>query len=124
MVDNVLYSIKNNTNNREYIGVTNNFNRRMAEHKRKPYNKIKKDLVSWEDFTFKVLLIASEDYCYFMEKKYIKKYIPYYNTSKGGKVTEGHKGTEHWNSQLTEDNIVDIRNMVSNNISTKIIANC
>jgi len=122
MVDHTLYRINNNINNREYIGVTNNFNRRMAEHKRNPYNKIKKDFISWDDFSFNKLLIGNENYCYNMEIEYIKKYNPYYNTSKGGKVTEGHQGSEHWNSQLKEIDILDIRKLVSKGIKTKIIA--
>ena len=51
------YKITNKITDKVYIGVTNNFNRRMSNHKYKANNKLKPDIdkYGWDNFIKEIL---------------------------------------------------------------------
>jgi predicted GIY-YIG superfamily endonuclease len=55
-----------------YIGITNNFDKRMSTHKTKPCNTYFKNAINkygWENLIKEVILIADKTYCLMVEEK-------------------------------------------------------
>lgn len=101
-----VYEIVCKNNDKKYIGITNNPNRRFVEHlksipdcNRKLYRAIRK--YGKDAFVMNIILIGSRNYCGEFEVKLIELYDTYnngYNSSLGG------EGTEHyipWNKNTT-----------------------
>lgn len=106
-----LYKITNNINNKIYIGITNNYKKRWANHGLED-TVISKAIKKYgkNNFTFEVLLdnIPIEQIDEY-EIKYIQKYnslVPNgYNVAKGGMYNSGgtksQSGSENSNAHLT-----------------------
>ena len=93
----IIYLLINNVNNKVYVGVTNNYQKRMREHKG-TYNNcliskaIKK--YGWNNFNTEILLETDDaEYAYkIAETKFIKKFQSN-NLDKGYNLTLGGEGT-------------------------------
>lgn len=80
---NCVYEIVNKINDKRYIGVTKNFNRRWSEHKYDARNdrgwELHKDIKKFGESNFTMLKIhecEDREYAYYLEEFFIK----YYNT--------------------------------------------
>lgn len=88
-----IYKITNKVNGKSYIGMTNNFSRRMREHKRRsnPSTRISKAIQSYgvDNFTYDILDYGGEE----LERYYIKYfdtlYPNGYNETPGGISLKG-----------------------------------
>ena len=93
----IIYLLTNNVNSKVYVGVTNNYTKRMREHKG-AYNNylisraIKKH--GWNNFNSQILLETEDaEYAYRVaETSFIQQYQSN-NTEKGYNLTEGGQGT-------------------------------
>lgn len=111
-----LYSITNISNDFIYIGITNNMSRRISEHRSGSHVKqVKAELTN--NLVFKTLCIGEYKFIAEVEKRLIQKYreldYPIINVSDGGEYPSGFKGEIHWNSYLTEDQVILIRELYS-----------
>lgn len=97
--------------NRKYIGVTNNPDRRYREHCNS--DKFLSNII------FNVICEGNKNFIYYLEKKYVEKYNPYYNKTSGGIGGNGCKGEEHWNSFLKGKDIINIRELYATKIYTQ-----
>lgn len=122
-----LYEIINTKTNKNYIGVTSNFNRRMSEHFSKSSNSaINSDLSIYGEKVFKthILCVGLKDYIYDLEHKYLAKHLckdSMYNKNTGGSSNGGTFGENHGLAKITEADVLSIRRMYSedNNLSHK-----
>ena len=89
-----VYVIENTINNKKYIGITKNFEKRSNTHKRcignckKLYNAIKK--YGWNKFSYKKIKVGSKEDVLNLEIEYIKKYDSInsgYNILPGGNLS-------------------------------------
>ena len=105
------YLLENSITNDQYVGVTTNFNRRLASHKYKPNKKMSKDIefYGWDKFNKTILIIGMKKYCYALEPKLIKEYNTVYNTDKGGSPGGSASGELNGKATLTEKNVIAIR---------------
>lgn len=115
-----VYQITSLNNNKKYIGITNNFNRRIAEHKsfHNPESLIDKaiQLDGQDKFKYEIIEECSSYDELFEKEKY---YISLYNTRfpNGYNLTEGGDcmlGTSNGMSKFTMDEIVEIRTRFNN----------
>lgn len=109
-----LYSISNTDATFVYLGITNNTKRRFSEHKNNSHvSKICKE--DKDNLVFKVLCVGNYKFIAEVEKKLIYKYreenLPIINVLDGGEYPSGLSGSKHWNSYLTEDQILLIREL-------------
>ena len=105
-----IYKCTNNVNNKVYIGYTENFDKRIEEHRTlyKFYNfvfykAIKK--YGWNNFKWEIIYMSKDkEHCKnVMERYYIKEYNSYigfkdsngYNMTLGGEGNTGPKSEEH-----------------------------
>lgn len=110
-----LYKIKNNINNKVYIGITNNYKRRFAEHigNHSPNSLICKAIQKYgkDNFSFEVIFegLSIEEACN-KEIEWIKKENSLspngYNISKGGNI---NIGTSNGKSKLTTEEVQYIK---------------
>lgn len=121
-----LYTITNTADSSVYIGITNDINRRFREHKlnsSNKYLKIAQELFDESFFTYTVQCIGDVEYISNLEIETIKFYrnigVNVYNVAKGGLIGNGSPGEEHWNSELTDQDILYIRNAYATNIITQ-----
>lgn len=113
-----LYEVTNKTKSFIYIGITNNLSRRISEHKSSSHVKeVSKELAS--NLIFNTLCIGDYKYIAELEKRTIQLYrqlnYPIVNVLNGGEAPSGINGIDHWNSYLTEDQIILIRNLYAEN---------
>lgn len=115
---NVIYIIRNHINNKVYIGLTNDPQKRWRQHQMMPYNNkpLYKAMRKWglENFSFQILLegLSRKEACE-KEIEYIKIFNSTnpnfgYNVSSGG---ENWSGQNNPRSILTEDEVEEIRNI-------------
>ena len=112
-----IYMIENKINNKIYIGQTNDYNRRINEHKRRYndntakheriylYRVIKK--YGLENFEFSILKKCKVTELNRLEKYYIKKYKSFKN---GYNMTEGGQN-DHPNRKLNKEDVVFLRKL-------------
>ena len=117
-----VYKITNNLNNKSYIGISTDIERRWADHKLQ-YNwtrESKKSLYQAfikygiQNFTFEILEECTITELGEKEKYYIKYYDTYkngYNSTTGG---EDNVGDSHPSHKLTKEDIIDIRTRYQN----------
>lgn len=126
MVDSVVYyvyQIKNNITNSVYIGITKNLESRFREHKNCSNNKYLRAAINVygiENFTFSVLETTTIELCSEREVFYIaeaRKLGNTYNISNGGLIGNGAPKEDHWNSKLTEQEVLQMKELYN---STKI----
>jgi group I intron endonuclease len=97
-----IYRLKNTVNNKSYIGVTNNFKKRIREHSYASNNyKISRAIrkYGWENFEYtQIDHSISHEYAYkTLEKMYIIFYDTFYNgynSTLGGEGSVGHTFSE------------------------------
>ena len=106
-----------------YYGITCDPERRKNEHLKNSSNKFLRDSISRFGYgTFSVLCIGSAEYIYSLEKSIIAHAridkVNIANISSGGEFSGGMPGEAHWNSQLTDDDIISIRELATTNTVT------
>lgn len=122
----MIYKIENKINNKIYIGITNNFKRRINSHfNDKSGYLLKRAITKYgkENFTVSLLeKVSSQEDAFSKEKNYIKKYNSKkpngYNLTNGGEGTFGRKMSEkqkeglrifHTGRKLSKETIEKIR---------------
>ena len=93
----IIYLLTNKVNSKVYIGVTNNYTKRMREHSGAYNNYLISKAIKkhgWESFHSQILLKTEDaDYAYKVaEASFIQQYQSN-NTEKGYNLTEGGQGT-------------------------------
>lgn len=120
-----LYKITHNTRPIIYIGLTNGPQARWASHKNSSSNKLLKhymELYGSTEFTFSILEKDSRALIEELEELCIKelkdrgKNFIVCNVLEGSVSTGASSqiGEAHWNAKLTEDDIINIRNIYNN----------
>lgn len=110
-----LYIIINTISGREYVGITKNYLKRFKEHKYKSSNPdIREDMLKYGTsiFIFKVLCIGIEDFIVDLEHRYLTKYLileNMYNKNTGGSCNGGTFGENHGRTNLTNEQVHEIR---------------
>lgn len=117
---NCCYLLANNITGDEYIGVTDNFDRRSKQHSRGSNKYLKEDIqkYGWNNFSIKKLFEATREYCFNLEDKLIKAYnCSKYNLVPGGigNTNIDQSGEKNYNAKLTEIQVIEIRKKYSNN---------
>jgi group I intron endonuclease len=117
---NVVYIIKNDFNDKVYVGVTNNLKRRMYQHsigKDAEHSPIDRSILihGWCHFYYEVL----DHYTDLEDRRtkeiyYIRLYNSYhngYNANEGGDVIVSidTRGEKNPRAQITEQDVIDIR---------------
>lgn len=117
-----VYKITNNLNNKSYIGISVDIERRWRDHKL-PYNwEREHNKVLYQafikyglnNFTFEVLEECKIEELSDKEKYYIEKYNTFkegYNSTAGG---EDNQGESHPRHKLIKEDIIDIRTRYNN----------
>ena len=111
-----IYMITCIPNGRFYIGLTiNNVKYRWSDHMRNSCNiNLRKDVSKFgkDNFIKEVLFdsIPKKDLNQ-LEVDTIYKLNPFYNISKGGNRGNGAEGEEHWNSVITKEDVLKIREL-------------
>ena len=93
----IIYLLTNNVNNKVYVGVTNNYLKRMREHKGTYNNYLISKAIKkhgWNNFNSQILLETEDaEYAYKVaESSFIQQYQSN-NPKKGYNLTEGGQGT-------------------------------
>jgi predicted GIY-YIG superfamily endonuclease/DNA-binding CsgD family transcriptional regulator len=103
-----------------YIGVTNNIKNRMSQHKTGHGSSELKN----REFNYEILEKGSKDYIYSLEELKIKELSPSLNKAPGGYGGSYIKGSEHWNTSLTDQTVLDIKEelLINRNISYKCLS--
>lgn len=121
-----LYTISNTIDNSKYVGITNDIQRRFREHKNgssNKYLKVAQELFPENAFKYEIACIGTREYIDDLETKVISTYktlgVNLYNVSNGGLIGNGSPGIEHWNASLTEQDVINIRNMYASNQITQ-----
>lgn len=112
-----LYELTDSKSSYSYIGITNNPKRRYGEHLSSPSNiNLRKYILQEgaEKPLLKILCIGPYAYIAELEIKLIAlikrlKNTNLLNIAEGGQTPSGVQGSDHWNSTLTEDMVVLIR---------------
>lgn len=127
-----IYQYTNLINNKKYVGQTNNIDRRIREHKSNSFNPksvnynniIHKAIRKYGYENFKIDILETLDGNYNdaneREKYWIKEQKSLINEN-GYNVIEG--GNNSWRSFLSEEEILDIKNMIINGTSYSDIQN-
>lgn len=122
-----LYLITNPTNRKQYIGVSKDPNRRMREHfSGNGSKKIAEDLN--DSMTFNLLVKGSEQYIYGIESEAISRFNTLdpngYNIGIGGEGgnISNRKGELNTQARLSESQILEIRELASNNVLHSVLA--
>lgn len=114
-----LYKITNLISTREYVGVTNNFDRRMYEHKNGVTNKdLAKDIekLGINSFSFQPICTGPKDYILLCEYNYLNEFLHktnMYNKNTGGSLNGGTFGENHGSAKVTDEIVAKIRLMYS-----------
>lgn len=121
-----LYTISNTIDNSRYVGITNDIQRRFREHKHgssNKYLKVAQELFPENAFKYEIACVGNREYIDDLETKVISMYraigVNLYNISNGGLIGNGSPGIEHWNASLTEQDVINIRNMYASNQITQ-----
>lgn len=121
-----LYQIINLVNDSRYIGITNNISRREREHWSNSSNKsLNADIEKYgkANFVLQTISTHSREDIDNVERAAIKSYLEQgyvlYNVSKGGLIGNGAPGSEHWNHELSDTDIVNIRLKYATNAITQ-----
>lgn len=93
---------------KKYVGVTKDLHKRMLEHYKGRGNK---DLFNRE-FSYIILDQGTRIDMYNKECKYIEEHTATLNIAKGGFGGNGSCGSNHWNSRLTEDQVLEIKKIL------------
>lgn len=93
----IIYLLTNNVNSKVYVGVTNNYTKRMREHKGTYNNYLISKAIKkhgWNNFNSQILLETEDaEYAYRVaESSFIQQYQSN-NPKKGYNLTEGGQGT-------------------------------
>lgn len=110
-----LYRITNLINQKCYIGVTTDTDRRFRQHQSGVGSKALKNAIrkhGEENFLFEELVCAmTEEEAYELEIQMIREHGSYrygYNNTKGGEGRSGHVGESCHLSKLTEDSVIQL----------------
>lgn len=121
-----VYCITNNIDHSKYIGITNNPIRRRQEHLSSSSNKYLNNAIKLfgrDNFSFDIIHQCTLSTVDDIEKKYIETYklneVHLYNISKGGLIGNGTPGEDHWNVELTEQDVINIRILYASNKLTQ-----
>lgn len=118
---NYIYKISNNYNNKIYIGLTNDIERRMYQHKighDAEHSAIDRAILKhgWENFSYEIIdKSESREQIKQLEQLYIQQYDSYlhgYNCTLGGDDVVhliDVKGEKNPRAQLTEEDVKQIR---------------
>lgn len=116
-----LYIIKHISIPIIYIGITCDISRRIAEHRNNSSNRLLREYITkygWRSFNTTHIEIENRDLAEELEQLLIKevKTLGRYIVCNilEGSVSVGEscqKGSSHWNSHLTEEDIINIRNI-------------
>lgn len=122
-----IYKIKNNINNKIYIGQSKNIEQRWKHHlwesfndKQVMYNySIHKAFRKYgiDNFSFDIIEEVPEDKLFEREKYWIEFYNSYkegYNETEGGDSGPALKGDKNPKAKLTENEVKDIRQRILN----------
>ena len=99
-----VYSVTNKVNGAMYIGVTKNPKTRKRSHFRhniKTRSALKNAIAKYgeENFSFDVLCVGTQDYCYMVEPRFIAAYNTQrpngYNICSGGRGSKGLVGDQN-----------------------------
>lgn len=97
----------------EYIGVSINPSHRLKQHRTGQGNKYLKNRDDLEQI---ILAKGSREYIYSLEAEYIEKFKPNLNISAGGiGGFNNQKGSNNYQSKLTESLVLEIREYAYNN---------
>ena len=127
-----IYLITNNKNGKVYVGQTNDFKRRAAEHLRsgqlEKYSKknerdsntpihLAMQKYGVENFTFTILEECSQEELNEKEKFWISYYnstdkTKGYNLTKGGQLNFALKGEKHGQAKLTQEDVNEIKRLL------------
>jgi hypothetical protein len=115
-----LYGIYNNSDI-VYVGITTDINRRRRDHLNSSSNpKVKGLIDTGVKLDVVTICIGEAKYIWELEKSYISTYgDQLYNIASGGRGGNGSEGESHWNSKLTEDDVITIRQLYASNTITQ-----
>lgn len=121
-----VYKISNCIDGGTYIGITNDINRRFREHQNNSSNKYLKNAINiygLDKFLFEIIATCTRGTVDVIEKDLISKLRDsgnlVYNIANGGLIGNGSPGEEHWNHELTEQDILNIRHTYASNLCTQ-----
>jgi group I intron endonuclease len=103
-----------------YVGITNNFTKRMTEHKRGTENAHFKNAVNkygWNNLVKEIIVIAEKNYCLDLETKLRPTDEIGWNLTKGGNMPPSFLGKKR-----SESNILKLKNRVFSNDTKQKIA--
>lgn len=121
-----VYKISNYIDGGTYIGITNDIKRRFREHKNNSSNRYLKNAIEvygLDKFLFEVIETCTRDIVDTIEKTLISNLRDsgtlVYNVSNGGLIGNGSPGEEHWNHELTQQDVLNIRHTYASNLCTQ-----
>ena len=109
-----LYKITNTISNRQYVGITKNYNRRINEHRLNSSNAdLKADIskLGWNTFNSQILCVGYRLYILALENSYLTKYLhkdKMYNKNTGGSCNGGTFGENHGRAKLSDLEVIEI----------------
>lgn len=116
MVDK-LFLYKISTSEVSYIGITCDPARRKREHLNSSHNSLLKDSIAKfkDDTVFNVICEGSPEYIFELERGAIAAFKKdnLVNITKGGEFPGGFEGEDHWNSTLSEEEVIRIRELAA-----------